>query len=470
MTAPRPETYVRLTDIVADLVLSRLGNSGTDLMDDLLTKLHQRLAVPGEMTVTGTNKIVSIGNTVVDIGPSGKKASLPQLNGIDLGNRNGTFNFGTGVGSGDVQNATLPSMTASYYVKAGFEVRENGNIIVVFGNEGVSASAATAPAFSENAIRLGYVLLQDDGTGGTGNFANITYSTVYQFGAVDAGLSSEQSVAQDRNLKLVRGATWAWNSLTNSLSWSADAFIQVPGSLENRNRILAGNVTLASDGQVAYVEVNRTGSTPANLTVSVSAINALIDTPNTVVLARRIGNDVLVGNGTFLLKNGERLEIDGALAEINRYFGQLKVTSHESALNKARVSGSDLTMLDGKVLSQELKNLILDFSGAVINFSTGAILKEDDATALGQNFTPFIVPVGHYFWYGLAIIPSTVGADNRIAGQILVTNALASNATAALAPLPAIGGTKKFAAVRVFNNAGNIEVSLFRQLGVGPLS
>ena len=71
MTAPRPETYVRLTDIVADLVLSRLGNSGTDLMDDLLTKLHQRLAVPGEMTVTGTNKIVSIGNTVMSANGQG---------------------------------------------------------------------------------------------------------------------------------------------------------------------------------------------------------------------------------------------------------------------------------------------------------------------------------------------------------------------------------------------------------------
>jgi hypothetical protein len=318
MTAPRPETYVRLTDIVADLVLSRLGNTGTDLMDDLLTKLHSRLAIPGELTVTGSNKVVSVGSTVVDIGPSGKKLSLPQLNGIDLGNRSGTMNFGTGVGTGDVQTVSLPTMTASYFIKAGFEVRENGNIVVVFGVEGVSASAATAPAFSENATRLGYVILQDDGTGGTGNYSNVTYSSVYQFGGVDVGLSSEQQEAQDRNLKFVRGGTFAWNSTTNSLSWSANAYIQVPGLIETRNTILAGNVTLASDGQVAYVEVNRSGATPANLTVSVSSINALVDTPNTVIIARRVGSDILVGNGTILLKNGEYLELDGALAEINR--------------------------------------------------------------------------------------------------------------------------------------------------------
>lgn len=463
MAAPRNETFVRLTDVVADLVLSRLGNTGTDLLDDLFTKINTALAIPGELSVTGTNKVVSIGGTQVVTGPSGKLKTLPPLNGIDLGSRSGTFDFATGTGTGDVQNASLPTLTPNFFVKAGFQVTENGNIVVIFGNEGATASAATLPTFSENALPLGYVVLQDNGSGA---FNNVLYSALYQISTL-AGGSSEQSEAQDRNLKMVRGGTWLWNSVTGALSWSSAAALQIAGLAEARNNIVAGSVVLSADGQVAYVEANRTTGAPANLTVQTALISALADTPNTVIIARRVGNDVLVGNGTILLKNGERLELDGALAEINRYFGQLRLAPHASTVSKLLVAGADQTLLDGKILSQEMKNLLLSFGGAVINFQTGAILASDDTTPLGQNFTPFTIPVGSYFWYGIALIPSAVGSDNRIAGQILMTPASAANAVQANAPLPAIGGTKKLGAVLVQNVAGTITLVAIRALGVG---
>ena len=50
MVAPRQETLARLTDIVADKVLARLGTSGTGLADDLADRLQvQVLPIrPGE--------------------------------------------------------------------------------------------------------------------------------------------------------------------------------------------------------------------------------------------------------------------------------------------------------------------------------------------------------------------------------------------------------------------------------------
>jgi hypothetical protein len=143
------------------------------------------------------------------------------------------------------------------------------------------------------------------------------------------------------------------------------------------------------------------------------------------------------------------------------------MSKHETAANKVRVASATQSMLDGNSLVQELSNLLIDFSGAVINFQTGAILKEDDSTALGINFTPFSVPASQYFWYGVALTPSGVGADNRIGGQILITPAASANAVLASAPAPAIGGNKKLGAVLVYNNAGSIEVVRVEKLGVG---
>ncbi len=285
-------------------------------------------------------------------------------------------------------------------------------------------------------------------------------------GVVDTDLDAlyAQEI-QDRNAKLTKGGTWSWNQTTGVLSWSAAAFIQIPNLADSVNEISIGTATLASDGQVAYVQINRAG--PGGiLTVSVAANASLVPGNNTFVIARRTGTDVLVGR-SFLLKDREYLEMDGALAEINRRLNQLRLTAHETSLLKARIATADITQLDSAILTQELSDFVLNFSGAVINFTTGAVLASDDATPLGINFTPFSVPVGQYFWYGIGLIPASVDGSNRMTAQVQVTPASAANAVAASAPFPNILGDKKLGAIQVFNNAGTIQVFLVRRLGVG---
>jgi len=279
---------------------------------------------------------------------------------------------------------------------------------------------------------------------------------------------------QSHNAKLIGGGTWSWDLGNNSLSFSADAYISVPGLTNSRNTIpfsIESPIVLSADGQIAYVDINRTSGAAANLVVSTGDIAAVSLTKNRTVIARRVGNDVLVGNGTFLLKGNsqyiERLELEGALAEINRYFGQFRLTQHESNANQVRSTGSDVSLLDGRILSQQLNSLVVDFSGAVIDFTTGTITKEDGSTALGINFTPFSVPSNEYFWYGVALIPSTVGVDNKISAQLLISSASSSSAVKANAILPALAGNRKLGAVQVFNNGGTIEVSDIRVFGQG---
>lgn len=280
--------------------------------------------------------------------------------------------------------------------------------------------------------------------------------------ATSGGLTNAN---QDRTMKLVRGGTWNWTLATNTLSWSADAFLQIAGLAEDVNEISAGNAVLAVDGDVAYVQAKRTAGA-STLTVAVGNISSLVLTDNITIIARRVGNDILVGK-SFLLKDGEYLELDGFLAELNRQLGQLKLRPHESAADKARVDASDVTLLDGNTLSRVIGDFLLNFSGAVINFTTGAILKEDDSTPLGVNFTPQTIPAGEYFWYGVSLLPGSVGADNRQLAQVQVDLADASDAVLANAPRSIMSGDIKLGNVLVQNNGGSVEINDVMRLGPG---
>lgn len=283
---------------------------------------------------------------------------------------------------------------------------------------------------------------------------------------LDNKAATSLSTFQDRSAKLIKGGTWAWDQGTNTLNLSASAYVQLPGVADNRNEIAAGNITLSADGQVAWVSLNRTAGAPAVLTVTSAANSGLVETDDKFVIARRVGNDVLVGR-SFLLKDKDYLELDGALSEVNRRLNQLKIYEHESAANKIRIAGSDITQLSGDVIGQELNDFLINDSGSVVNFTTGVVLEDDDSTPKGINFTPFTIPVGEYFWYGLALIPAGVDSTNRSTTQVQVTPASASNASQALAPYPVISGDKKLGAVQVRNNAGSIEVVAIHRLGVG---
>ncbi len=155
------------------------------------------------------------------------------------------------------------------------------------------------------------------------------------------------------------------------------------------------------------------------------------------------------------------------LYDINEREKQLILAEHATDSDKVTISAADSVQLDASTLSQELDSRILDFSGAVIDFTTGNIFESDGTTALGTDFTPFTVPEGHYFWYGVSLSSNVVDALNKVVGVVQITPAETSNPASASAPLAAIQGSKKVGVVQVYNNAGSIEVVAIRRLGKG---
>lgn len=239
-------------------------------------------------------------------------------------------------------------------------------------------------------------------------------------------------VQQNKTTKLVKGGTWSWDLVANELTNSESAFIQVAGLAENVNEIAAQSITLANDGECAYVTLKRSSGASV-LTVNVADIASVTEDDHTFIIARRVNDDVIVGTNSFALKNRDYLELDGAKAEIDRRLEQLKANPAQPLSTRVVISSSDIEQLDGSLLGLDQGTLLLNFAGVQIDFETGEIFESDGVTPFlggANDFTPFAIPSGEYFWYSISLIPSTTNADNTISGEIVVTPA--SNAGSAV--------------------------------------
>jgi hypothetical protein len=165
-------------------------------------------------------------------------------------------------------------------------------------------------------------------------------------------------------------------------------------------------------------------------------------------------------------------DVQKALQSIDPWFRQLRIKEHPVNKKRVTISAADALRTEGTTLSQVVKNLLLKFDGAEIDFSTGQIFEDDGLTSLGIDFTPEVIPVGEWQWYSVTLIPSTVNADNTINGQLVVLAGSASGATKELAvKAPFANGTQLgLVAIQASNPGPGIEdipQSDIRQLGVG---
>ena len=438
--------------------LSQLTAGVEDVeLDNILRSIDSDLTSMLRLT-TDDLSTVSVG-AILKINPqTGQQSSLSPINGVLPTFPSGAVVFPAAAG-GNITvtpgNDVTLTMSINSFIKVGIHLEDSGNLLVNLGTESGTEAGATVPAALPNSVSAGYVVLATDGLGA---ISNILGTAVYQYISLHTD-SSAQSF-QDRGVKLIGGGTWSWD--INDLTLSASAYVQLPGLTDTSNEVSAQTITLAAN-EVAYVTINRSNNTPTTLAVSTADIAAVPQSNDTVIIARRDGSDIIVGTSSFRLRDTEKLELDGALAEINRRLDQLKLLEDSINADQVLISGADIAQLDGTVLGQELNNVLMDFTGAAVNFTTGTI----SGDANGINFVPATIPVGEYFWYGIAIVGDSVGVDNRIGASVQITPAGSANAVQASAELPLIVGSKKLGAVQVWNNGGTLEVVEIRRLGVG---
>jgi hypothetical protein len=172
--------------------------------------------------------------------------------------------------------------------------------------------------------------------------------TSYSAGSAPYG---QYGVNQDRNLKVIEGGTWSWNLSTQTLNWSAPAYVQIPGFASTANTIAGPSSVVLTAGQVAYVELNR-HSPGGTIAVSVTDIASLAMTSNTLIIARRGTNSVLVGAHSMRLNDGESKFIDGGISDQNLTFIGA-TASGDSAPNYAATSSGSLNSPNYNTTSNE---------------------------------------------------------------------------------------------------------------------
>ena len=292
---------------------------------------------------------------------------------------------------------------------------------------------------------------------------------------------NRNNAAANAVAKLVRGGTWFWDEANDTLSYSADAFIQYPGFIEDRNRLRNsdGPITLANDGDVAIVTLNRLNDATTNLVVTVGQIDALTVNQDTFVIARRVGDDVHLSSG-LRLAPGERIEMDAVLEELNRFLRRLDLQPVPGNAKRVRITPPQSDMLDGSRVGQVINNLMLDpLFEAQIDPVTGDIFKGDGTTPIngvGTNplFTAPTIAASQFRWFGVSLVPLQVNAIGQIEASVLVLPAIADGASAATASLEGavLGGELPIGWFYVQRNAAddNIEDITFANITRVPVS
>jgi len=137
---------------------------------------------------------------------------------------------------------------------------------------------------------------------------------------------------QNKHVKLAR-AKLSWQKTgASELTFHTPGFVQVPGVTEARNEIAAQTILMGLDGDVAFVLLNRTAGAPATLAVSVSPVSGLPNYRDTLIIARRVGGNLVVEPNGLMVSPGSYAYCDEPLAAAKYSNESTNLNFHSAAV------------------------------------------------------------------------------------------------------------------------------------------
>lgn len=460
----------RYTELDSDILLARIVQPGNVVLN-YIPGGSGGISNSNSITVAGTASL-SLASTNLSI--SGALYLIDLVNNLTYTVGTGTFNIAEGSALYVVLDgsnltptplvtsiATLPFgmpiqvlgiMKGSQFVPhllgiAGFGALESGEQIVI--NNDLPTPIRTKLGITSDTTTESY-------TSVIGSTAGASYPSIISQTNIMAG--------QNKHIKFIK-AVMSWQeTTTNVLKIHQEGFIAVPGVADARNRIAPQNITIDADGKAAYVSINRTSGSNADLTVNVSSLSSLTVGRDTIILARRIGSHIVVEPASLAILSGQRVHIDDPFTH------PLKMKIHETDSTKIRIQAANALRADGSYLTQTILDLMVKFDGAVINTATGTITAADGTTALGNNYTVPSVAANQYRWFAVSLKSNGLTSDNQIDAKVQVEIGAASGASSSAAVKAKYVGELPIGQFFLQRNSGNTAFNTLTEANLMHLS
>lgn len=253
MAAPRQETLIRPTDIVADVAKDRLGNNGLGLFDDLIERLNQALGIPLEVNPTSTPGSSVIVGAAQYLLPDGQRQSL-YSDGSIAQMVSGVIDFSTGtISAGGVSGFALPSVSAGQYIKALIEYEvDSDSLNVTFGVPNASLPLASVPVADAGFVAVAMLELHST-IGGTGVFDPIVKGQIIKL--LDFSGGSGEAAGPKEEAQTVVGSPQTTFNLV-SLQIPANR-LKAKVEVNGVGQEYAVDYTMASDTQLVFTSAQQ---------------------------------------------------------------------------------------------------------------------------------------------------------------------------------------------------------------------
>jgi len=257
---------VQLYQIKDDAARNKIGSVAGEQLDNQHTLLNDKFDQPLDATLSGDVITVEAGKKqkLESDGSDGTqnayKLRLPPLGGVDLNPVQSTIDLTDGSVTGDFDSpAESKSMTASYWIQMGIELRDDGKLYVVWGDENAVKANTTFPPFNDDAIPVLMVFLQDSGGGGTWNYSTPAKSDIELFGAAGAGgggggLTAFKLKRMSGTVAVIGKGYWKMNDGTVLVSGSGTTEATMP---EELNIDLSSIIGSPTTNTTYYLYVDR---------------------------------------------------------------------------------------------------------------------------------------------------------------------------------------------------------------------
>jgi hypothetical protein len=218
-----------------------------------------------------------------------------------------------------------------------------------------------------------------------------SYAGGFVIQTTDGGTSWSDPSAGNNDLYF----SFSGSTTSGSLTLSADAYVEIAGLERIRNTISAQTINLVNSNSVATIEVNRSGTGASVRPVTVTDVDSLVVTDDTVVIARRVTDGVLIGR-SFLLEPGESSKLDevhNIATKINydNTTSALIATNVQAALDEIDAAVDNKAEIDLSNINAAGEEVIQDVIGGILTDTASIDITYDD---VGNQISADVLPAG----------------------------------------------------------------------------